>query len=103
MLYELYKNFYFNFYDNLIIWLLPFSLIIIFKFIKLLFLNMRFTSIKHALALCASRLGPKRSLRLSAPLAFTNTDFTPMIGRGGEQLWMNSTCAVFLKRMMLFA
>ena len=99
MLYELYKKFYFNFYNNLIIWLLHFLLIIIFKFIKLLF----FKCALHALALCASRLGPKRSLRLSAPLAFTNTDFTPMIGRGGEQLWMNSTCAVFLKRMMLFA
>ena len=37
---------------------------------------MCFTSIKRTLALCASCQGPKRSLRLSAPLAFTNTGET---------------------------
>uniref|UniRef100_A0A2N9II35 Uncharacterized protein n=1 Tax=Fagus sylvatica TaxID=28930 RepID=A0A2N9II35_FAGSY len=30
-------------------------------------------------------------------------DFTSLIDRDGERLWMNSTCAVFLKRTMLFA
>ena len=72
MLYELYKNFYFNFYDNLIIWLLHFSLIIIFKFIKFFKKNVHFTSIRRPLALRALCLGPKRFLCLSVPLAFTN-------------------------------
>ena len=74
MLYELYKKNYFNLCDNLIIRLLHFSLILIFKFFKLFFKNVRFASIRHALALCALLLGSKRPLRLSAPLAFTNTD-----------------------------
>ena len=34
---------------------------------------MRFTSIRHVLALCALRLGSKRPLRLSALSAFNNT------------------------------
>ena len=75
MLYELYKKNYFNLCDNLIIRLLHFSLIIIFKFFKLFFKNVRFTSIRCALVLCALRLGSRRPLRLSAPLTFTNTGF----------------------------
>ena len=49
MLYELYKKNYFNLCDNLIIRLLHFSLILIFKFFKLFFKNVRFTSIRCAL------------------------------------------------------
>ena len=75
MLYELYKKTYFNLCDNLIIRLLHFSLIIIFKFFKLFFKNVRFTSIRCALVLRALCLGSRRPLRLSAPLTFTNTGF----------------------------
>ena len=42
------------------------------------FLNVRFTSIRHALALCALRLGSRRPLRLSVLSAFNNTDFEAM-------------------------
>ena len=52
MLYELYKLSYFNLYDFLITGLLYCPLIIIFKFIKLFFKNVSFTSIMCTLALC---------------------------------------------------
>ena len=60
MLYELYKKIYFYLYDNLIICLLHFLLII--------------------LKMCASLQSGMRSRRplcLSAPLAFTNTPPLP--------------------------
>ena len=58
MLYELYKNFYFNLYDYLIVAFL---------------INNYLKKKKWAQeSPCALRIGSKRSLHLSAPLAFTN-------------------------------
>ena len=54
--------FYINLYDNLIVWLMCFSFIIIFKYV------LRF----NQASTCALHLGSKRSLLLSAPRAFTN-------------------------------
>ena len=45
-----------------------------FQIYYIFFLNVRFTSIRHALALCALRLGSRRPLCLSAACAFINTN-----------------------------
>ena len=85
MLYELYKIFYFNFYDNLIIWLLHFSLIIIFKFIKIFFFKcaLHFNQ-AHA---CALRFAPRPQevFALKCALRFTNTRVLVMTNFAGSQ------------------
>ena len=70
MLYELYKMFYINLYDNLIVVFL-FSLIIICKFIIIFFFKcvLHFNQVRT----CTLCLGSKRPLSLSVPCAFTNT------------------------------
>ena len=67
---SLYIIFYFNLIDYLITWLLYSPLIIIFKFIKLFFKNMRFTLVK---CVFAPRL--QRPLHLSVPHTFTDTGY----------------------------
>ena len=82
-----YTIFFFNLYDNLIIWLLNFSLII-YIYIYFFFKCALHFNQAHNCALC---LGSKRLLHLSASLAFTNTKWFWQDGKRegeSERVWL---------------